>query len=147
VILIHCSQTAFVLHTPTDFSSRNVCLKKEVFAYLIFKPKENRYTRQLSTSRKIDRLTLFFTASELVDKFMDVCTDLLCLFLVDKVSNSFHHNHVSQIRHVFLEATVVYIFLDSLDIVDDVFVPHDELRWHFDLQSSPWRSQLPGSAR
>jgi hypothetical protein len=53
--------------------------------------------------------------------------------LVDEVSYSFHHNNVLQIWHVFLEATVVYIFLHAWNTVDNVQVTHNELRRHFNL--------------
>jgi hypothetical protein len=70
---------------------------------------------------------------KLLNKVIYVCADLLSLFLVDKVSNSFHHNYVFQIWHVFLEATVVYIFLHAWNTVHDVQVAGNELRRHFYL--------------
>ena len=78
---------------------------------------------------------------------MDVCIDLLWPFLIDKVGCSFNYNCILQIWHRFLETTTVNIFLYTWDAIREVQVAHNELYRHFDLQSSPWSCELPGSTR
>lgn len=70
-------------------------------------------------------------------------TNFLWLFLVQKVSYTFHYNNVFQKRHVFLEPTIVYIFLHTRNVVDKIQISDDELHWHFDFRPSPCSCKLP----
>ena len=85
--------------------------------------------------------------SELVDEVVNVFTDFLWLFLVEKVSYSFHYYYFLQQWYIFLEPTVVYIFLGSWDVIHKVQVAHDKLHWNFDLYPGPRRCKFPGPAR
>ncbi|XLS61167.1 hypothetical protein HN51_015395 [Arachis hypogaea] len=69
--------------------------------------------------------------------------DLIWLFLIYKVSYSFHYNQFLQEWHLFLEATVMYIFLNTRSVIGNIQVSHNELHWNFDLYSSPRCCQLP----
>ena len=80
------------------------------------------------------------------DEVIYVCIDFLWPFLVDEVSHSLHYNQLLQKWHFSLEATVVYVFLDTRGIIRSVEVSHNKLDWYFYWYSSPWCQSLPASA-
>lgn len=84
--------------------------------------------------------------SELFDEVVNVFTDFLRLFLVEKVGYSIHYNNFLQKWYISLEATVVYIFLDSCRLISNIQVTHNKLHRNFDLYPGPRCSKLPGSA-
>lgn len=84
--------------------------------------------------------------SNLADKLINVPANLLWPFLVEKVSNSFHHNYFLQKGYISLEPTPVYVLPNTWCIVGHVQVTYNKLDWNFNLQSCEWCSQLPVSA-
>lgn len=74
---------------------------------------------------------------------MNVFVDLLRAFLVDEVSNSFHYNNLLQKWHIFLQPSLVYVFLDAGSIIGQVKVTHYELERNFYLGPCPWGGELP----
>lgn len=48
-----------------------------------------------------------------LDEVENVVANFIGLFLVDKMGNSFHYNHLFQKRHIFLEPTTVYEILGA----------------------------------
>lgn len=72
--------------------------------------------------------------------------DFIGLFFIDKMSNSFHHNHLFQKRHMFLEPTFVYVILGAHKIINQaglgLMVSHNELNRSFNLSPSPGCSQF-----
>jgi hypothetical protein len=75
-----------------------------------------------------------------------VLVDLLRAFLVDEVCNSFHYNNLLQKWHIFLQPSLVYVFLDAGIIIGQVKVTHNELDRNFYLGPCPWGGELPISA-
>ena len=75
--------------------------------------------------------TLFLL--ELLDEVDYVSTDLFWLLLVEKMSYSFHHHHLFQIRHVSLEPTILYVFLRTGKIIGNVVITHNKFNWYIYL--------------
>ena len=83
---------------------------------------------------------------EFVDEIIDVGAYFICFFLVDEVRCAFHHYHFFQKWYVLVESAAVNVLLRTWRIVHHIQIPHYEFRRNFDLCSSPWPCQLPGSA-
>lgn len=86
------------------------------------------------------------TLSEFLNEVINVFVDLIRAFLVDKVCNSFHYNDLLQKWHIFLEPTLVYVFLRAWSIIGQVKVTHNKLNRNFYLCPSPWGVEFPISA-
>lgn len=86
------------------------------------------------------------TLSEFLNEVINVFVDLIRSFLMDKVCNSFHYNDLLQKWHIFLEPTLVYVFLHAWSIIGQVKVTHNKLNRNFYLSPSPWGVEFPISA-
>lgn len=97
-----------------------------------------------------DLHTVYISEGRCRLKFLDevvyVRADLFWSFLIYKVTHSFHHNHFLQVWYFFLKATIMYILLNAWSVVCKVQVSHNKLHRYFDLYSSPWCREFPGSA-
>lgn len=84
--------------------------------------------------------------SECLKEVINVFVDLIRSFLVDKVSTSFHYNYFLQKWHVFLEPTLVYVFLGAWSVIGQVKVSNNEFCRYFYLAPCPRGGELPVSA-
>ena len=86
---------------------------------------------------QLKQTTLFIsiktdTESELLNEVINVFADLLWLFLLEKMSYPFHYNHLFQKGYIFFEATIVYMVLETRNIVEKVQIANNKLSWNCD---------------
>jgi len=74
---------------------------------------------------------------------INVIVDLLCLLLVNEMTDSFHHNNFLQQWHMMLESSIVYKFLRPWSSMDHVKISHNKLYRNFHRCPSPRCCELP----
>ena len=77
---------------------------------------------------------------------MDVLVDLICLFFLEKVANSFHHNYLLQKWHMFLQLIEGHRLIKARGIISKVQVTHNKLGRNFNLTPGPGCCEFPTSA-
>ena len=82
---------------------------------------------------------------KLAEEVINVIVNLICLFHVDEVPNSFHYNYFLQKWYIFLEPAILDIFLNTRHMINQVLITHNELNWYFDFTTNPWCREFPVS--